>query len=278
MKPLIFSLTSILGVVAVGPLHAAAPPEKHLLLDSRVVETTEGVALRLGRVAKHPANPLFSEDQPWEVRFDNLYANVVFDEKDRLYRCWYSPFIVDPPVSKTPAAERAAKRYRPHDREMGVCYAESRDGLRWEKPALGLVGFDGNTRNNIVVRGPHGAGVLFDPLDADAARRFKMFCRASDQVKTMAAAFSPDGLRWSDRNSARKSMCRATRTTTRSGRRRPANTSASHASRRTSASWREPRATTSSTGRKRWKCCAATSFTSLTPCPSFATQACIWVW
>ena len=198
MKPLVLILTSLFGIVAGGPLHAESPPAKHLLLDSRVIESTEGVALRLGRVIKHPANPLFGEDRPWEVRFDNLYPNVVFDEKERLYRCWYSPFIVDPAVIEIPAAERAAKRYRPHDREMGVCYAESRDGLHWTKPALGLVEFDGNTRNNLVVRGPHGAGVLFDPVDTDAARRFKMFCRASDKVTTMAAAFSPDGLRWTE--------------------------------------------------------------------------------
>jgi hypothetical protein len=198
MKPLVFLLTSLLGIVAVGALRAAEPPAKHLLLDNRVVESTEGVALRVGRVSKHPANPLFREDRPWEVRFDNLYANVVFDEKERLYRCWYSPFIVDPAVTETPVAERETKRYRPHDREMGVCYAESRDGLRWEKPALGLTEFAGNTRNNLVVRGPHGAGVMFDPLDADAARRFKMFCRAGDKVRTMAVAFSPDGLHWSE--------------------------------------------------------------------------------
>jgi hypothetical protein len=199
MKPVAFILASILGIVAVGPLRAAEPPARHLLLDSRVVESTEGVALKVGRVTKHPANPLFGEDQPWEVRFDNLYANVVFDEKERLYRCWYSPFIVDPAVTETPIAERATKRYRPHDREMGVCYAESRDGLRWEKPALGLTEFGGNTRNNLVVRGPHGAGVMFDPLDADAARRFKMFCRTGERGNAIGVAFSPDGLHWSER-------------------------------------------------------------------------------
>ena len=56
---------------------------------------------------------------------------------------------------------------------MGICYAESEDGLHWRKPELGLIEFNGNTRNNLVQRGAHGAGVFFDPTDADPARRYQ---------------------------------------------------------------------------------------------------------
>jgi hypothetical protein len=58
---------------------------------------------------------------------------------------------------------------------MGVCYAESRDGIAWTKPDLGLVEFEGAKSNNLVARGPHGAGVHFDPRETEAARRYKMF-------------------------------------------------------------------------------------------------------
>lgn len=57
---------------------------KYLLLDSRIIDVAEGVRLTLGEVEKDEANPLFVEDRPWEVRFDNLYANVTFDETDGL--------------------------------------------------------------------------------------------------------------------------------------------------------------------------------------------------
>ena len=55
---------------------------RYLLLDARVVDSTENAELTLGTVHKDPRNPLFGEDKPWEPRFDNVYANVVYDEED----------------------------------------------------------------------------------------------------------------------------------------------------------------------------------------------------
>ena len=63
--------------------------KKHLLLDSRVVSEADNVRLRVGTIRKHPANPLFGEEYPWEKRTDNLYPNVLYDTQDQLYKCWY---------------------------------------------------------------------------------------------------------------------------------------------------------------------------------------------
>jgi len=163
---------------------------RHLLLDPRVVERAENARLVPGRPAKDPRNPLFVEDRPWEVRFDNLYANVIFDEHDGIYKAWYSPFIMDEVTTGTPPVERKTRRYEPRAREMGVCYAVSRDGVAWEKPDLGIAWFGSSSRNNIVMRNVHGAGVFKDPADADPSRRYKAFVQG-------AAALSPDGLHWS---------------------------------------------------------------------------------
>jgi hypothetical protein len=75
---------------------------------------------------------------------------------------------------------------------MGICYAVSRDGIRWEKPNLGLVEFRGNKENNIVWRGPHGAGIFKDLRDPDPKRRYKMFFKG----RKISVAFSGDGLHW----------------------------------------------------------------------------------
>lgn len=169
-----------------------------LLLDPRVVDDARDAILVPGTAVKEPANPLLVEDRPWEVRIDNLYANVLFE--GGRFRCWYSPFNVDEAESTTPPERRAATRYWAGTREMGVCYAESTDGVRWEKPELGLVEFAGSTANNILLRGPHGAGVFRDDREPDPARRYKMLYVREDG-REMTTAVSPDGLRW-DRHAA----------------------------------------------------------------------------
>jgi hypothetical protein len=167
--------------------------DRYLLLDSRVVAEAQNATLTLGTIQKHAGNPLMEEDKPWEVRFDNLYANVLYDSGERLYKCWYSPFIVDQSSKGVSLEQRKSTLYRGSKlagREMGVCYATSRDGLKWEKPELNLVEFNGSKANNLVLRGPHGAGVLLDADDPNPLRRYKMF-RAEDM------RFSADGRHWS---------------------------------------------------------------------------------
>jgi hypothetical protein len=183
-----------LGAMAAPLWNAQANPTatRHLFLNSGIVESTNNLALRVGRVVKDARNPLFKEDKPWEVRYDNVYANVMYDSHSKLYRCWYSPFIVDPAVSESSRSDWGKIEYRPRSREMGVCYAESSDGLSWRKPELGLVEFQGNTAKNLVVRGPHGSGVSYDPYDKDPARRYKMFFLG----RALSASFSTDGIHW----------------------------------------------------------------------------------
>jgi len=163
---------------------------RYLLLDSRIIGRSEHVRLSVGGAVKEPNNPLFVEDRPWEVRFDNLYANVLYDDEERIYKCWYNPFIVCSATTNTPPEQRPTTRYRPDDkREMGVCYATSRDGIGWEKPDLALIDFDGSKHNNLVLRDVHGVGVYRDRHDADPARRYKAFM-------TGGAATSRDGFYW----------------------------------------------------------------------------------
>jgi len=181
---------------------------KVLVLDSRIIDNVQNAKLTLGEIKKHPANPLFGEDKPWETRFDNVYANVIYDEEDKLYKCWYSPFIVDERTTLIEENRRhpfytAYLQTSPEGREMAVCYATSKDGLKWDKPELGLVEFEGNKNNNILMGGrhfagcyygPHGAGVFKDLHESDPAKRYKMFFRGTE----MAVSFSADGLQWSE--------------------------------------------------------------------------------
>jgi hypothetical protein len=178
--------------------------DRFLLLDSRIIDATENVRLTIGKVLKHKDNPLFEEDKPWEKRFDNLYANVIYDEDQKIYKCWYSPFIVDDSARGMTLAQREQVEYDPpREREMAICYATSKDGITWIKPKLGITEYEGSRATNILWRGigeqgehwegPHGTGIFKDLRDPDPKRRYKAFLKA----EILSVAFSADGIKWS---------------------------------------------------------------------------------
>ncbi len=43
--------------------------QSYLVLDFRIIDETVGAKLTLGEITKHPQNPLFSEEKPWELHF-----------------------------------------------------------------------------------------------------------------------------------------------------------------------------------------------------------------
>ena len=172
--------------------------KKYLLLDSRIVESVDNAKLTVGTVRKHENNPLFREDKPWEPRFDNVYANIIYDEQEQLYKCWYSPFVVDAAHTSTPRTDRQPGKYMAtlratgKPREMGVCYATSKDGIHWTKPLLDIRLWHDKQPTNIVDIGPHGAGIMLDMHEKNPKKRYKMFMKEGG----IAVEFSPDGLNW----------------------------------------------------------------------------------
>ncbi|MFM8550969.1 MAG: hypothetical protein ACKOCD_01420 [Nitrospiraceae bacterium] len=89
----------------------------------------------------------------------------------------------------------------PSEDDKSLCYATSDDGIRWDKPNLGLVEYKGSKANNLVdlpVRWLESAAVvLYEPEDPNPARRYKLAyeIRKLEGI-TFNVAFSPDGLRW----------------------------------------------------------------------------------
>ena len=178
-----------------------------LLFDSRNVAASANARLELGAVHKHPANPLFVEEafaeppRPWEARLDNVYPNVIYDREDGRFKCWYKSFIYDGLSNRTPPAQRPRQSYGESEREEGLLYAISSDGIRWEKPALGLSRF----------RGLESEQPGHAPAQSRAAcwRRTQRLrasltrpgatssSTAMRSARRMAACFSADGLRWS---------------------------------------------------------------------------------
>jgi len=172
--------------------------DRYLVLDWRVIESTENAELTVGVVQKDKNNPLFGEDKPWEPRFDNPYCSVIYDEEEKIYKCWYSIFIRSGPRDDFPGEglspdKRAWFNWREGMRGFGLCYATSKDGIRWEKPELGLIDFNGSKKNNIVIEYDHGVAVIKDLHETDPQRRYKAIHPQEDDS---AVWFSADGLDW----------------------------------------------------------------------------------
>lgn len=175
-----------------GPTSAFQDPYKHLVLDSRAIAETAGVRLVLGKVDKDAHNPLFRADKPWEVYFTNLYPNLVYDHEEKLFKLWYRVNL--------PGKEAWSKMMPPgpsmHDVGFLLCYATSRDGIRWTKPELNLFGYAGTMKTNLVLRDCHNVGVLKDLHDPDPRRRYKLI--HMNAAWRPVVRFSPDGLHWSE--------------------------------------------------------------------------------
>jgi len=104
-----------------------------LFVDDYLIERTEGqAALRL-----HPPQVrevVMVHDKPWE---GNTCGYHTIFQDGPLYRMYYRGWDHDMTTGKQrhPAV---------------VCYAESADGIHWERPVLGLVAFAGSKANNII--------------------------------------------------------------------------------------------------------------------------------
>ena len=174
------------------PSKAAGPcPTSHLVLDDRLVAAADGLRLVLGTVEKDPHNPLIQADKPWENALNNLYPNVIYDDEAGLFKLWYKCVLADKDV-----IARMMPPSTVHDVGWFLLYATSADGVQWQKPELGLIGFDGSTRNNIVARDTPNVGVFKDLHDTDARRRYKMIYDVGSGQ--MRVRFSADGLHWSE--------------------------------------------------------------------------------
>lgn len=144
---------------------------------------------------------LFGEEKEWEVRFDNSYPNVFFDKNNNLYRCYYSTFTKDEESSKYSLEERKGRQYKPMSKRIvSLCYAESKDGINWEKPILGITEFNGSKENNIIGHFLHGTSVMYDEQETDKNKKYKMFTKIDygNGIHFIAVAFSEDGIHFGD--------------------------------------------------------------------------------
>jgi len=149
-------------------------------LDDYLVERMRGVALRLHQ--PEPRNIVLRFNKPWEGNTCCYY--VVFRDGD-VFRMYYRGSVHDWANKNRNSAQV-------------VCYAESRDGVHWKRPELGIHTSGRSKRNNIIWTGAGSHN--FAPFkDANPD------CRPSERYKALGGsrhagglfAFkSSDGIHW----------------------------------------------------------------------------------
>lgn len=150
--------------------------QRQLFLDDTWFDSRQRVELKMHQpVIREVAIP---NDRPWEL--GGMHYSTVMKDGGR-FKMWYRS---DPGEDSN------------RDILSMNCYAESDDGVTWEKPSLGLRELDGSTDNNVFYP-PEGdrsinASVVVD-ANAPASERYKMVNRG--RVDLLGYT-SPDGLRW----------------------------------------------------------------------------------
>ncbi len=179
-------LVSIVLVATAFGAKGALPigDSRQVFIDGRFVEDGRGVELVVHRPQKTGQIVLKCE-HPWEETLGQ-YHSVLYD--GGVYHLWYT--VHGKADSNTPTVR-------------SIAYARSPDGIRWEKPDLGLVEIYGTRKNNIVlghgfggIKGAtHGCMVFLDP-QAQPNQRFRLVSNPEELGKALQIFSSPDGIHW----------------------------------------------------------------------------------
>ena len=178
-------LVALQAVAAMAAPPASKPAEggavlnvggqRQVFIDDRFFTAQRDVELVVHPPRKTGEHTLVA-DRPWEGGDIGTYSCV--QKVGDTYHLWY------------PAGP-------------GLCYARSRDGIRFEKPILGLAEYKGSRENNIVLGGGAGGiaecgseGMIFIDPTAPAEERFRYATRISEELKDTVIFSSSDGIHW----------------------------------------------------------------------------------
>jgi hypothetical protein len=159
--------------------YLASPPKlisidvgRQLFVDDFVIESTT-LKQTYHSAAYYETNPVLKPDKPWEMTGQNPTAMVFsdgvwYDPQDKLFKMWYMGGYT-----------------------ASTCYATSKDGLNWEKPALDAA----KPGTNIVnAESRDSAAVWLDLEEKDPTRRYKLFRVGAGWICNIY--FSADGIQW----------------------------------------------------------------------------------
>jgi len=163
----------------------AVADDKQLFIDDYFLAEQAGVKLVMNSPRK-TRQKLLTAEGAWEDAKVGRYFTVIDD--DGLYRMWYEAYSY--PHGRPEPGKKAPLFGK-------LCYAESTDGITWNKPRLGLVDYSGSMDNNIMYPTPgrqyHGGTVFKDPT-APRSERYKIVYGLGGVG--LVGGWSADGIHW----------------------------------------------------------------------------------
>ncbi len=163
-----------------------------LFVDDHHILYRSGTRRAIHPLTRHNSEPVIAATHPWELAIG--WMSVYRNPNTGKYQLWYQAYSNIQKPTPTP--------------DTFVCYAESDDGIVWQKPMLGLFSYRDIADTNIVLVGNGGRSIRYansvvvDPRDPDPEKRYKMgyFDFTVDETSAdrpgLCVAFSPDGICW----------------------------------------------------------------------------------
>lgn len=162
---------------AAEPIHIGSRLE--LMIDDHLIDSmSPSLRLQLHKPVRR--NVALVTDEPWEG--NACLYNSIFQDGNR-YRMYFG---------SQQYVNSEKKLLYPH--KPYTCYAESKDGIHWTKPVLGLVEFNGSRKNNIVLEAESIQGISVDPVHIAVFKDSNPDCPPESRYKAIIRAANARGL------------------------------------------------------------------------------------
>ncbi|MEZ6046029.1 MAG: hypothetical protein R3C11_10705 [Planctomycetaceae bacterium] len=177
-------LTALIAVFDTGFCRGAEPlaieSRRELFIDNYLIDELRGSAAQR---LQHPAPQeiVLKHDAPWEGPGSGYHS--IFRDGD-LYRMYYYSWHLG--VSEEGLNINVHPLY--------CCYAESRDGIHWVKPNLGIFEYNGSSDNNIIIYPGQFQGIDVDPGHPAVFKDENPNCPAESKYKAVFRSADPYGL------------------------------------------------------------------------------------
>jgi hypothetical protein len=162
--------------------------KRELFVDEYLIAKKTHLELRLH--SPTPKEIVMVRDAPWEGSGSDF--EVFIRESDRI-RLYY----MGAELTNADGTKLQFDPASPGRKPVFACYAESKDGIHWTRPELGLFEYNGSKRNNIVWSGPKLDNFTpFKDSNPDCApdERYKSMVAGPGGLFALKSA---DGIHWS---------------------------------------------------------------------------------